>query len=209
MNFFITVTMMLYKLCIIAIGLLAAVITAMPLVSPPLASISPPTIPPLTMLTQGDASDTNSIIPLLSQKDNSAVHLGSDGVLRSYHPNGTVIDYARLDTEQIKYVVSAFGAKDCDLSKSFEGVNGHDVTNEKQLFRPGDALLPHQFKAVKPESSCGGGQRRDTDSEYFTALTLTPCIRLISTNQANPVSTNAHPGAPPAHPIPGPRPIDI
>ena len=38
------------------------------------------------------------------------------------------------------------GYKDSDLIKAFEGVNGHDVVDEKQLFYPGERILPHRFK---------------------------------------------------------------
>ena len=121
----------------------------------------------LTSLSQNDADALQ--LPELKEHEYGVFHLGADGVVRSYHPNGTVLDYAKLSPAQIAARLKIWG-KDENLTEAFEGVNGHDVVDEEQLLNPGKALLPHQFKYLKepktgPASNCGG-QRRDIEGEY-------------------------------------------
>ena len=75
-------------------------------------------------------------------KDNHGiVSLGADGVLRSICPNLTVLSYEKLNNNQIQKLVDSYG-RDDNLSKAFEGVDGHDVVDQEQLTRGDKDFLP-------------------------------------------------------------------
>ena len=85
------------------------------------------------------------------------VHIADDGVARSYTANNTVIDYAPLSNEQLKQMVSqspAALAKDREhLMQVFDVVDGHDVTDKKQIFEPPPLLQPASVKPVSQPQS--------------------------------------------------------
>ena len=81
----------------------------------------------------------------LSRHDFGVVHLGYDGVLRSFHPNGTVLAYVQLSSNQIQYLLDRHG-RDEYLDKIFEGVSGHAVKNNSQLLHPAEHLMPEGFE---------------------------------------------------------------
>ena len=76
--------------------------------------------------------------------DDGVTHLGDDGVLRSFHPNGTVIEYQKLSPNQIGQMLDGFGRNE-HLEEVFSGVSGHSVSHYQSL-NPGEDLLPHRFK---------------------------------------------------------------
>lgn len=73
--------------------------------------------------------------------DHGMVHLGDDGVLRSFDPNGTVLEYVRLSTNQIQQMLDSHGRTD-HYTEVFDGVDGREVTDLEQLTNPGKHLLP-------------------------------------------------------------------
>lgn len=81
----------------------------------------------------------------MTKHDHGMKHLGDDGVLRSFAPNGTVLDYVKLNASQVQQMVDLYGRDDY-LTEVFDGVDGHNVTNHEQLVNPGEHLLPVGFK---------------------------------------------------------------
>lgn len=76
--------------------------------------------------------------------EDGVTHLGDDGVLRSFHPNGTVIEYQKLSANQIGQMLDGFGRTE-HLDGVYNGVNGHSVSHYQAL-NPGEDLLPRRFK---------------------------------------------------------------
>ena len=101
----------------------------------------------------------------LPSNDDSFQHVGLDGVVRTYHTNGTVLGYVKLKPTHIVQLLKNYHGTS-ELAQNLAGVNGHDVTDEKQLFYPGEALLPTDFKS---QGVIGGAavvkERRDSDGE--------------------------------------------
>ena len=94
----------------------------------------------------------------LQRHPDGVVHLGDDGVLRSFHPNQTVLEYVKLSANQIQHVLDVQGRND-HLNEIFDGVNGHSVTDLEQLTNPGEHLLPlHFVNSTRPVV---------TDGKYF------------------------------------------
>lgn len=95
-------------------------------------------------------------------------HLGDDGVLRSFHPNGTVIDHVKLSTKQIQRMVDGHG-RNAHLTEVFDGVNGHSVSNE-QATNPAKHLLPVPFRnSTKPAVALQDGKASCDDQEGCNA----------------------------------------
>lgn len=109
--------------------------------------------------------DLHTLMSTLPSNDDCFHHVGVDGVIRTFHTNGTVLDYVKLKPTHIVQLLKTYhGAS--DLAQVLTGVNGHDVTDEKQLFYPGIALLPAEFQ--RQEVTVGAGvvkERRDFGGE--------------------------------------------
>ena len=72
-----------------------------------------------------------------------------DGVYRSYHSNGTVLDAARLTEDQINTYLSAINGvlsetEFAEKQALFAGVSGLTVP-EAQLLNPPEAVKPHDL----------------------------------------------------------------
>lgn len=85
------------------------------------------------------------------------VHIADDGVARSYTANNTVIDYAPLSNEQLKQMISGLPASVKEnqehLHQVFDGVDGYDMTDKKQIFEPPVWLQPASFgQTNQPQS---------------------------------------------------------
>lgn len=85
------------------------------------------------------------------------VHLGDDGVVRSYAPDYTVISHARLSPEQISANLARFSPSyeqqlEDYLSGVFKGVDGRTITNETEILDPGDDILPEALKTKVKEA---------------------------------------------------------
>ncbi|KAL8831146.1 MAG: hypothetical protein Q9191_001020 [Dirinaria sp. TL-2023a] len=84
------------------------------------------------------------LMAAMTKHDHGMKHLGDDGVLRSFAPNGTVLDYLKLNASEVQQMVDRFGRNDY-LTEVFDGVDGHNVTDHEQLANPGEHLLPPGF----------------------------------------------------------------
>ncbi|PGH12963.1 hypothetical protein AJ79_03936 [Helicocarpus griseus UAMH5409] len=74
------------------------------------------------------------IIKTLAVSPDDFLHLGSDGVLRVYDQKFTVHDAAAFTPAQIKdYITTLSEARRGDLLTHLEGVDGHDVPEDKWL----------------------------------------------------------------------------
>lgn len=95
----------------------------------------------------------------MARHDQGITHLGDDGVLRSFAPNGTVLEYVKLSASQIQQVLDSHGRTD-HFTEVFDGVDGREVTDLEQLMNPGEHLLPFPFM----NSTMSAGV---TDSKYL------------------------------------------
>lgn len=96
----------------------------------------------------GQAQNGPTLFELMAamiKHDHGMKHLGDDGVLRSFAPNGTVLDYVKLNASQVQQMVDLYGRND-HLTEVFDGVDGHNVSDHEQLVNPGEHLLPFSFK---------------------------------------------------------------
>jgi hypothetical protein len=71
-------------------------------------------------------------------------YLDSDGVVRSYGANGTVIDYLQFSNAQLMAWSIQLAPSDkqhiAKVKQVFAGVSGHDVTSSDQLYDPPDGV---------------------------------------------------------------------
>jgi hypothetical protein len=83
------------------------------------------------------------------------VHIADDGVARAYDENESVIDYVPLTNDQLKQLLKNLPEawrKEADhLHAVFDGVDGRQVTDEKQLLDP-PAELRSQMNRQAPQS---------------------------------------------------------
>ena len=105
--------------------------------------------------------DPNAPLGQLKRIDDGVFHLGKDGVMRSYHGNGTCAGYVKLDASQIQRFLDHNGRTD-ELTKIFEGVNGHDVTDQEQLMKPANWLASLS--------------KRDAEGKLALTITIRPSI---------------------------------
>ena len=82
-----------------------------------------------------------------SPSNEGFLHLGGDGVFRSFNSHREVIDYKQLSPEQIELVVKS--TKELIDAESFkkldekmQGVDGRDVIDVEQLLHPGPEGRP-------------------------------------------------------------------
>ena len=78
------------------------------------------------------------------------VHLGGDGVFRSFSSCGEVVDYKQLSPKQIELVVNSFEPIiDSDsfktLVEKMSGVDGRNVTDSEHLLHPGPEIRPSRL----------------------------------------------------------------
>lgn len=110
---------------------------------------------PEHLTTLHQASPIRDTFPPLQVDGEGFVHLADDGVLRSYAPNGTVIDFVQLTPEQISKQLTSlpydYYVKHVDhLNEVFRGVDGFDVTNATLLMHPEGVNFPdYYFKLLK------------------------------------------------------------
>ena len=101
-----------------------------------------------------NATDAYTLMGALAKHDNGTIHIGEDGVCRSFHSNGTVLDYVKFTPQHIQHIIKGYRGS-TNLTEVLTGVNGHDVT-DAQALNPSNALVPDRFKA---DTELG---RRDT-----------------------------------------------
>lgn len=71
------------------------------------------------------------------------VHLGDEGVLRSFGRDGSVLDYVQLSPQQIQdNIVHAPPKHSAHLQEVFTGIDGRDVADIEQLEHPGADIYP-------------------------------------------------------------------
>lgn len=85
------------------------------------------------------------------------VHVADDGVARSYNATNGVIDYAPLSNEQLMRIIfhlpPSMEEHHEHLMQVFDGVDGHAVTDKKQILEPPAWLQPVSFNtSTQPQS---------------------------------------------------------
>ncbi|KAG6995792.1 non-canonical non-ribosomal peptide synthetase FUB8 [Physcia stellaris] len=139
--------------------------------TPPVITVAPPTneTGPLAINNNGPAlngtapakndtglatnqTDASQITTNLILDADGIVHLGDDGVLRSFAPNLTVLAYLQLNNSQIQSFIDRFGRTD-HLTQVYKDANGFDVC-EEELSHPTKENLPLNFPddSVPPTS---------------------------------------------------------
>ncbi|KAB2573617.1 Lactobacillus up-regulated protein [Lasiodiplodia theobromae] len=77
------------------------------------------------------------LLSSLKADDHGFVHLGNDGVLRSFDASGNVIDYRQLSPDQIRDSINMYDAIGTEernhLENVYRGVDGRQVPREKVL----------------------------------------------------------------------------
>ena len=113
----------------------------------------------------------------MAKHDQGITHLGDDGVLRSFAPNGTVLEYVKLSANQIQQLVDSHGRND-HFTEVFDGVDGREVTDLEQLTNPGEHLLPLPFQ----NSTMSAGV---TDCKYLQRSIYMKAVETFA-NEPNP-----------------------
>lgn len=108
-------------------------------------------------------TDPHELMAALGKHDQGIVHLGDDGVLRSFAPNGTVLEYVKLSTNQIQQMLDSHGRTD-HLTEVYDGVDGREVTDLEQLTNPGEHLLP---KVPFTDSTLSAGATNGKSLQHF------------------------------------------
>lgn len=92
-------------------------------------------------------NDPLDVIRQLKGDPDGFKHLGDDGILRSYDGNGTVIDYARFDQDQLMAVAGWAGSPDekDHLKNLWKDVDTLKV-EENQIWAPPSHLRPAVLK---------------------------------------------------------------
>lgn len=112
----------------------------------------------ISLLTLNQEHITNALadFPQLSRdaQGHSFMHVDSDGVYRSYHANGTVLDAARLDSAQIDTWIAAITAPEgivpaSELDEVKAKLAGTDSlgVSDHQLFHPPGDVKPTKMLA--------------------------------------------------------------
>ena len=135
-----------FHLCTLLISFIILMAATAPLVSQSLYAIHHRKIP-LNPETQNSSLPTEpsvrDILRGLALHPDGFVQLSADGVFRSYHPNASVLDCARLSTAQLIMV-----------HKQPTTVNGLDVSDE-ECMNPPLHLMPQQFQTSTLANSTG------------------------------------------------------
>ncbi|OAP64480.1 hypothetical protein AYL99_00452 [Fonsecaea erecta] len=135
------------------------------------------------------AAETSEILAIMRglPRDESGkgfIHLGDDGVLRSFDGDLKVVAYQPLTPDQITaYIDRTNEERRPHLREVFEGVDGRDVVDEEQLTNPAPGLLP----AFKPgslpevEKPTRRNERRHSASGGDLGKRV-PCNQILCTN---------------------------
>ncbi|KAK9567664.1 hypothetical protein V6Z88_002003 [Aspergillus fumigatus] len=108
---------------------------------------------PVTSSETGDVWDLVSNLPR-EPSGERFIHLGDDGVLRSFSGSGDVIAYRQLDPEQINQYISRFPSPDKEhLLEVYKGVDGRSITEITQLAHPNLELLLPEAEVSASNSS--------------------------------------------------------
>ncbi|KAF4260929.1 hypothetical protein CNMCM8057_002007 [Aspergillus fumigatus] len=88
----------------------------------------------------------------LKSGDHVYVHIADDGVARAYDENESVIDYIPLTNDQLKQLLrnlpEPWKKEEDHLHAVFNGVDGRDVMDEKQLLDP-----PAELRNPMPQAN--------------------------------------------------------
>ncbi|OJD15360.1 hypothetical protein AJ78_04365 [Emergomyces pasteurianus Ep9510] len=102
-------------------------------------------IPSKEWLLQADMiKNAMRLIPNLKEDLSGVLHLGDDGILRSFNGDGLVIDYARFDQAQLQAVISWYSGdkeKQKHLQQLWMNIDSSLIT-EEQILHPPQHLLP-------------------------------------------------------------------
>ncbi|KAL3462542.1 hypothetical protein BJX64DRAFT_258899 [Aspergillus heterothallicus] len=98
-------------------------------------------------------SPAKAIMSSLRHDGRGFTHLATDGVLRSFDGDRKVIDYRQLSPEEIQIVLQVFPAQLREqVEHKLVGVDGRNVTDEGQLWNPGEDILGEINKKKKRET---------------------------------------------------------
>ncbi|TKA23856.1 hypothetical protein B0A50_06991 [Salinomyces thailandicus] len=103
------------------------------------------------------AQAVDKVIQSMVHDADGDIHIGDDGVARSYTANGTVIDFRKLSNAQILAMTSSLPPmlqhKAEYFNTIFAGVSGHDVHDNIQIWDPPAWLRASNFDDDKAQKS--------------------------------------------------------
>lgn len=112
----------------------------------------------------------SQVIASIQQVSDGVVHLGDDGVLRSFDGNMKVLDYVPFSPAQIQQAINRSTGKTLEhLQEVYNGIDGQAVTDLNQLQNPGPELLPR----------AGEGYDFEDDVKELARRTEAPDVQLF------------------------------
>ncbi|OJD14627.1 hypothetical protein AJ78_05057 [Emergomyces pasteurianus Ep9510] len=117
----------------------------------------------------------NEILRSLETTEDGVLHVGDDGIARSFNEFGVVIDFARLDREQLQSAMDLEPVtRHPHLQEVWAEVDSSKV-DLNQIWSPPEHLLPLQFR-VTPAP-----QKRMPADELFRRSPQSHCINIECT----------------------------
>ncbi|QSS50634.1 hypothetical protein I7I53_11393 [Histoplasma capsulatum var. duboisii H88] len=84
---------------------------------------------------QPAARDLQQLVNNLRTDPNGLFHIGNDGILRSYDKDNNVIDYARLDSAELKSLAKRYSKDEENLIALWENADS-SMIDEAQIWSP-------------------------------------------------------------------------
>ncbi|PGH33178.1 hypothetical protein GX50_04020 [[Emmonsia] crescens] len=119
--------------------------------------------------------DATGIIPNLKSDLAGVLHLGDDGILRSFDGSGNVIDFARLDQPQLQAVIDWYSG-DKDKQNHLQGLWANidsSLVHEEQIWKPPQHILPTFISALPKAPLMSSAQNSNPlklQARFCTAL---------------------------------------
>lgn len=111
---------------------------------------------------QLDQTELSKQVHALPTDPEGLVHLGDDGVVRSWAANHTVLGYLALSPSEIAVWISNpryTQEKKDHFKQLFDGIDGRTVPQE-EIFSPREEIWPHAFSNLEKRAGCVGQDKR-------------------------------------------------
>ena len=157
---------MIFSKLLLGVAALAATALALPVVvvSPP-----PPKSTTNTLLQNEASINLHALIPNLATHADGMVDISADGVLRSLHPNGTILDYVKLSPQHLQSLIKQHRWA-ANLTEICAMINGYDGSDGQAQARKLPVSVVDGGKAGE-ERSVTDGKKRSLIETPMTSLT--------------------------------------
>ncbi|KKZ65991.1 hypothetical protein EMCG_08244 [[Emmonsia] crescens] len=88
-----------------------------------------------------DQNSLSEVIKGLKTVSTGLLHVGADAILRSYDGDGKVIDYARVDTAQLKAIMNRYSKEDQERLQGVWANVDSSLVDEEQIWNPPQHLI--------------------------------------------------------------------